>query len=153
MISDEPYPTDRELASKDPEVHGTACFDGIFVASVQASFQKNGGYLLRLRGTRHMDFSDRPIYSPFRRFTSSGTDDWQTTAADIRSYTLLFLRRTLFGDEQPMSSISSAKSHSVELTEWHAGDPNDPVLFNGSLQSCGVANLPSNFRSVAQQSN
>jgi hypothetical protein len=153
MISDEPYPTDLELSSKDPTVHGTACFDGIFVASVQSSFQKNGGYLLRLRGTKHMDFSDRPLYSPFRRFTSSGTDEWETTAADIRSYTLLFLRRTLFGSDRPMSSDSSAKPNSVELTEWRAGDPDSPILFKGSLKGCGVANMPSNMRSVAQKSN
>lgn len=153
MISDEPYPTDRELSSADPNVHGTACFDGIFAASLQTSLQRHGGYLLRLRGTKHMDFSDRPLYSPFRRLTSSGIEDWRTAAADIRTYTLIFLQRTLFGANQPLSSDSSAKADSIELTEWRAGYPDNPVLFTGSLKSCGVANVPSKIRSVAQKSN
>lgn len=144
MTDDTPFPTPANFASADPTVHGYACFDGVLLASLQTSFRKNGGYLLHLRGTKHMDFSDRPLFSPFRKLTSSGTTDWRNTAADIRTYTLRFFQRTLLGSDVPMSGPSSTNPSSVELTEWNAANSAQQVLFHGSLQGCGIAQISSN---------
>ncbi len=147
LFSDEPYPTASELASSDPTVRGKACFDGILLESLQASLQKNGGYLLAWRGTKHMDFSDRPLFSPFHKLTSSGVNDWRETASDIRTYTLRFLQRTLLGSDLPMSVGLSANPRAIDITQWGPAHP-EPPLFDGSLGGCGIPQFSKSYSLV-----
>ena len=86
-----------------------------------------------------MDFSDRPLFSPFRRLTSSGTSDWRSLAYEIRSYTLRFFQRTLLDQDTPLAQDVAGKPGSAVFTEWRPGVEPPPVFFNGSLQSCGIS--------------
>ncbi len=151
MIDDEPFPTPADFASSDPTIHGYACFNGILLASMQTSFEKNGGYLLRMRGAKHMDFSDRPLFSPFRKLTSSGVGNWRSSADDIRSYTLRFFQRTLLSKDVPMSDAAGGDPGLSELTAWPPGQTLPQLRFTGSLQNCGVNVLARN--SAVQEHN
>ena len=140
MIDDEPFPTVDDFSSSDPTVRGYACFNAIFLTSLQSSFHQNGGELLRFPGAKHMDFSDRPLFSPFRRLTSSGTSDWPFLASQVRSYTLQFFQRALL--DQDIFFVDPAvagKPDAAVLTVWRPGAEPPPVFFSGSLQSCGIS--------------
>lgn len=141
MIDDEPFPTEQDFASSDRTVHGYACFNGIFLISLQTSFQNNGGELLRFIGAKHMDFSDRPLFSPVRKLTSSGAGNWQAMASVVRRRTLDFFQRTLLDRETSPSQRPVDLTGVAVFSQWRPGIGSPPKLFNGSLQSCGINDL------------
>ncbi len=62
----------------------------------------SGGYLLSIRHARHMDFSDRGLYSPLRRLTECGTIQAEHAIAIIRAYSLAFFDQTLREKSPPL---------------------------------------------------
>jgi pimeloyl-ACP methyl ester carboxylesterase len=75
------------------------------IANLEFTIETHGGYMFRLRGANHMNFSDTPLYSRLRRFTGAGRIGSATAFAIIRACALAFfdeylkdLRRPLLDD-------------------------------------------------------
>jgi pimeloyl-ACP methyl ester carboxylesterase len=84
----------------------------------------SGGYVLTIRGTRHMDFSDRSLYSPLRRFTDSGPIDPRLAHRIINSYTLAFFSAALRNQPQPLLTEASPWPQ-ASLTVWKPPAPSE----------------------------
>jgi dienelactone hydrolase len=88
-----------------------------------AGFRKNGGFLLFIEGTRHVDFSDRSLLSPLRSLTGAGTLAPERSHTLINAYTLAFFSRYLNGQDEALLVTSPAPFPEVEIEHFVAGRP------------------------------
>lgn len=100
MSSDGALPTEEDLQCADQRrrVHMRALDTDI--KRIERSLAKHGGYYMRGEGMSHSDFSDRPLYSPLRRLTHSGTIRVNRAMQIINEYTLAFFEQYLNGKPQ-----------------------------------------------------
>ncbi|MBW4027400.1 alpha/beta hydrolase family protein [Acidipila rosea] len=75
--------------------------------NLMRSFHDSGGYLLGIQDTKHMNFADRSLYSPFHKLTDSGTLNPKLVHSIINRYTLAFFSHTLRGTTEPLLNQTS----------------------------------------------
>lgn len=88
--------------------------------NLQRTLSEHGGYVLTISGTKHMNFSDRALYSPMRRVTDSGDIDPVLAHRIINRYTLAFFSQTLEGKEEPILDQVSPPYPQVHFSKWSA---------------------------------
>ncbi|HEX5234139.1 MAG TPA: hypothetical protein VFW25_02285 [Silvibacterium sp.] len=87
--------------------------------NLQRTLSEYGGYVLTLFGTKHMNFSDRSLYSPIRRMTDSGGIDPNLAHRIINRYTLAFFSHALNGTYEPILDQTSPVPYpQVHFSEW-----------------------------------
>lgn len=69
---------------------------------VTSSLRDSGGYQLTIAGSRHMNFADRSLYSPIRKWTDAGVTDRRQVHKIISVYALAFFEETLLNEPQPL---------------------------------------------------
>ena len=116
------YDSDWPFIQKDVEGerHSTYIGDELDMrdlASLQRSFEASGGYLLGISGTKHMNFTDRSLYSPFKSLTDSGTIDPAYAHSIINQYTLAFFSHTLRGTAEPLLN-GTPPFRNVDFRAW-----------------------------------
>lgn len=102
MFSDNPLPGARRLRSPDPRVRYSAQIDQRDYARIRSSLARHGGYSLTIRGGSHLNFTDRPLFSPWRRLTGAGPVDPRLAMREIDAYTLAFFEKYLKGEPAPL---------------------------------------------------
>ncbi len=80
----------------------------------QKSIAANGGYTLEIKGSRHMNFADRSLYSPLRGRTDSGTIAPQRAHEIVRAYVYAFFAQTLL--DQPQQLLDQQHKPDADVT-------------------------------------
>lgn len=117
-------PNEKELTR---EAHSNSPTDemGLWdLRNLMRTLSRRGGYLLTIEKTKHMNFSDRSLYSPIRRFTDSGSIDPALAHRIINEYTLAFFDQTLRGKHEPLLNQSSQPYSLARFAQWTAPPSN-----------------------------
>lgn len=115
-------PTEAQLHAQSPAERAFWQFSAEDYARVNSGMRKNGGYLLFLEGARHVDFTDRSLLSPLRRFTGGGPIDPVRAHSITNRYTLAFFAHTLKGEDQPLLAQNPAPYSEVEVHFFPGGE-------------------------------
>ncbi|WP_263360075.1 alpha/beta hydrolase family protein [Acidicapsa ligni] len=83
---------------------------------VTRSMQENGGYLLFIAGTNHVDFTDRSLFWSWAKMSGRGSVAPPRVHAILNAYTLAFFSHVLDGTEQP---LLVGKSDPFSEVEFH----------------------------------
>ena len=111
-------PEPEDVHSVDPDVRVGAELDVSDMAGVDESLEQYGGYRLFVRGTTHMDFTDRPLVSPLRRLSLGGSIPPARMESIVRAYVLAFFEKTLHGrDSALLDSGNSSPFQEVQFEE------------------------------------
>jgi pimeloyl-ACP methyl ester carboxylesterase len=97
-------PRDAELHAADPGVRFTNEMEALDWNRKESWLIHRGGYELMIRGTLHMNYSDRPLFSPIKRLTGAGEIAPRRALQIGDSYILAFFDRTL--NQQPESLLN-----------------------------------------------
>lgn len=86
---------------------------------VMDSLRRFGGYRLTINGAMHVDFTDQPLISPFRRITHTGPIKPALVQRIVRDYALAFFDETLKKKRSPLlHSGNSSPFSEVQFTSW-----------------------------------
>jgi dienelactone hydrolase len=99
LIMAEGTAPDEVAAAHSPEQRAEASFDMIEHGKILESYS---GYLLTIKGTQHLNFSDFPLYSRLRFYTGAGPIDPRRAMNIINSYVVSFLDMNLRGKRAPL---------------------------------------------------
>jgi pimeloyl-ACP methyl ester carboxylesterase len=99
-------PSDAELHAADPGVRFTNEMEALDWNRKESWLVHRGGYELMIRGTLHLNYSDRPLFSPVKRLTGAGEIAPRRALQIADAYILAFFDRTLNG--QPESLLNGA---------------------------------------------
>jgi dienelactone hydrolase len=106
LIMAEGIAPDEVAAARSPEQRTEASFDMIEYAKIMESYS---GYLLTIKGTQHLNFSDFPLYSRLRFYTDAGPIDPRRAMNIINSYVVSFFDMNLRGKSAPLLEGPSAQ--------------------------------------------
>lgn len=86
-----------------------------------------GGYYLRIPGSLHLDFTDRPLYSRIKWVTKTSEVDPQFEEEVYNNYVLAFFEKTLNGKDEPLlSKVPSPYPTVLFFSYPGASAPQDP---------------------------
>jgi predicted dienelactone hydrolase len=85
---------------------------------VSVGMETNGGYMLFLSDTHHVDFTDRSLFSPLRSLTGGGSADPTTVHTIINAYTLAFFEQSLEGRSEPLLEATHVPCAGVEFHRY-----------------------------------
>jgi predicted dienelactone hydrolase len=120
---DTPVATPAQLATITGPRHRELAFIAQDDQCIRQRLSESGGCLLTLRGARHMNFCDSPLYSPVRRLTHAGPIQPTRAMEIINAYMLAFFRAKLNGRDEPLLSGPSSAYPEVEFERF----PKDKV--------------------------
>jgi predicted dienelactone hydrolase len=103
---------DEVAAAHSPEQRAEAAFDMIEYRKMMQSYS---GYLLAIKGTQHLNFSDFPLYSRLRFYTDAGPIDPRRAMNIINSYVVSFFDMNLRGKPAPLLEGPSTQFPEVEF--------------------------------------
>ena len=112
LIMAESIAPDEYATAHNSEQRAEANFDMIEYRQIMQSF---GGYLLILKGTQHVNFSDFPLYSRLRFYTGAGPIDPHRAMSAINAYVLSFFEKNLRGEPAPLLEGPSSDFPEVEF--------------------------------------
>jgi dienelactone hydrolase len=101
MTDDTPLPSASDLASPDPNVRYPSQLSQTDYESTMRSVARWGGLYLRIAGSRHANFSDKPMLLPFQRFSGGGPIDPRRASQIILTYATAFFQAHLQGRNSP----------------------------------------------------
>jgi hypothetical protein len=96
MLSESQPPSEAELHAADPRVRFTNEMDDLNWKRMASWLVRRGGYELMIRGSLHVNYSDRPLFSPIKRLTGAGEIAPQRALQVTDAYILAFFDRTLY---------------------------------------------------------
>jgi hypothetical protein len=118
MNDDGPPILARRLESKNDQTRREAKLTNIDIENLDHTFRAFGGYMLTVRGSRHFDFSDRPLYSPIRRLTEAGTISPLRVHEITEAYTLQFFSHALQDKPAPLLAADNSPYKEVQFDNW-----------------------------------
>jgi predicted dienelactone hydrolase len=118
MNDDGPPITATQLQSKDTQTRRESKLTNVDIDNLNHTFRTYGGYMLTIRGSRHFDFSDRPLYSPIRRLTEAGTISPARAHEITEAYTLQFFAHALQGKPAPLLAANDGPYKEVQFDNW-----------------------------------
>lgn len=118
LMAPDPFSEVGDFSKLSPSDRRQAEFGAAQTASMKHSLSEYGGYWVELPGTAHNDFSDIPLYSPFRFLTHAGPGDPVRTSRIIRRYMLAFFDQFLKGIEHPLLRGPSPEYPQLRFQAW-----------------------------------
>ncbi len=118
VLNDDPGKVPAQLNPTDVQARRETELDDEDSDNLKRSMHRYGGYLLTILGSKHEDFSDRPLYSPLRRLTDAGTISPQRMHAIVEAYTLQFFSHTLLGKAAPLLAANHSPYKEVQFENW-----------------------------------
>ena len=79
-----------------------AMISHLFDLSDAAMMRKSNGYHITVHGSTHSSFTDRSLFSPWKRYSGVGTIPADREYQIIRQYVLAFFDKTLNGKDSPL---------------------------------------------------
>jgi hypothetical protein len=95
MHSDSRPPNEAELHAADPVVRFGSQMDELDWKRKASWLVHRGGYELTIRKSLHMNYSDRPLFSPIKRLTGAGEISSRRALEIADAYILAFFDQTL----------------------------------------------------------
>ena len=126
MNDDSPAITPAQLNSKDVQTRRESKLTDIDIANLNHTMGAFGGYELTILGTRHFNFTDRPLYSPLRRLTDSGPISPRRAHEIVEAYTLQFFAHRLQGKPAPLLAENNSPYKEVQFENWFAHNASTP---------------------------
>lgn len=112
-------PRPQELTSTNPTVRTEAELGVRDMQQIDPSLKQYGGYKLYVDNTSHMDFTDHPLVSPWRRWTDHGHILPAQIQTIVRTYALAFFDETLRGEKPALlQSGDSSPFHEVQIEQF-----------------------------------
>jgi hypothetical protein len=111
-------PSEEQLHSGPKEQQLYWQYSAQDFALVTESMREYGGWLLFVAGTNHVDFSDRSLFSPLRKWTGGGPLAPRRAHTVINAYTLAFFDQTLNGTKEPLLEQRSGAYPEVEFQHF-----------------------------------
>ncbi len=118
MNDDGPLMTAAQLDSTNVQTRRESRLTNIDIDNMNHTFRTYGGYMVTIRGSRHFDFSDRPLYSPIRRLTEAGTISPLRAHEITEAYTLELFAHTLQGKPAPLLAATNSPYKEVQFDNW-----------------------------------
>jgi hypothetical protein len=109
MSCDGPLPNEADLQCPDPRTRLHMQMLDLDIRRIRQSLARYGGYYMTIRGSAHSNYSDRPLYSPLRRFTDAGSIEVKKAFEIVNDYTLAFFDQYLNGQQQDLLDHKSSK--------------------------------------------
>jgi pimeloyl-ACP methyl ester carboxylesterase len=123
--SDGQPPTEAELHSADPHERLGNKMEALDWKRKEAWLTRHGGYELMIRGASHMNYSDRPLFSPVKRLTGAGEIAPRRALQVAEAYILAFFGRAL--NHQPENRLDgSAKRFPEAIFKAYAAPAAEP---------------------------
>jgi dienelactone hydrolase len=113
-------PSAADLASTDPMTRYEARLDRLDYSQLAANLQAQGGVRVTIAGTAHMNFTDRALRSPLRRFTGAGPIDARRAQEIIRTFVVEFFSRYAVPGQPPPLDSPWPHFPEVRLQSWPA---------------------------------
>ncbi|MDB6019199.1 MAG: carboxylic ester hydrolase [Pedosphaera sp.] len=110
MNSDDLPPTPAEMARSS-----SAKLDARSFRVQDEYLARNGGYDLTFDNTKHANFTDTALFSPFRRFTGSGSINARRCQRIVNDYCLAFFESELNGTISPLLNGPAAAYPEVQF--------------------------------------
>jgi len=126
----------------DPRTMGAAAraeaeLDATDSNEVDTTLKQFGGYKLSISNTAHMDFTDHPLVSPWRRWTQPSHISAARIETIVRAYVLAFFDQTVRGAKPTLlESGTSSPFREVKIEHWN------PELKAVSVESAPKPSLP-----------
>jgi len=79
----------------------------LFDLSDAAMMSKSNGYHVTVHGSTHSSFTDRSLFSPWKRYSGEGSIPANREYSIIRQYVLAFFDKTLNGKDSPLLDPSN----------------------------------------------
>lgn len=111
-------PDPRQLAKESASSAPSDRMDIWDLHNLDRTLAGYGGYVLTLDHTRHMNFSDRSLYSPIHSLTDSGSIDPALAHRAVNEYTRAFFDHVLKGEPEPLLEQSHQPYAFARLKEW-----------------------------------
>jgi predicted dienelactone hydrolase len=86
--------------------------------ALQHSVTQYGGFLIGIKGVQHMDFTDKPLFSPLRRISGRGNLPTQRIQQIVRAYVLNFFDETLRGEKSPLLDREGSPFPEAKYQQW-----------------------------------
>ncbi len=120
MLMYEPYglPSAAQLHSTNPAARRIAEMNYRDIHSMSTDLGTYGGYQLHISNAEHMNFSDRPLYSPLRHLSEAGAIPAARAHLIIETYTLAFFSKLLKGAPEPILSTVPSPFPEVKFEVW-----------------------------------
>lgn len=136
MFSDGPVsPPESALNSSDTGTRYQTQIDYRDAKRDEAWFREHGGYRLLIRGSLHLNYSDKPMYSPIKKLTDGGSIDPGRAMQIINAYTLAFFEKHLNNRTEPLLDGPSGLYPEVEFEAFPPPKTSPPV----TVQKIGAA--------------
>lgn len=86
--------------------------------ALQHSVTQYGGFMVGIKGVDHMDFTDKPLFSPLRRISGRGAVSAKRVQEIVRAYVLSFFDETLRGKRSPLLDREGSPFPEVKYRYW-----------------------------------
>jgi predicted dienelactone hydrolase len=107
---------------------------------IDASLKQYGGYKLYVSDTSHMDFTDHPLITPWRKWTQPKHISAAQIQTIVRIYVLAFFDETIRGEKSNLlESGSSSRFPEVQVERWI---PLEKDISAGAVQN--IVDTPAN---------
>jgi dienelactone hydrolase len=93
-----PFP-EKEISGKSETEQQVDIWDATHVRQL---LEHHGGFMFKLHGADHMNFTDRTISSPLRRLAGGGSIDPRVAHRILRDYAVQFFNQALRGLPSPL---------------------------------------------------
>ena len=118
MNSDGPDTLSARLSAADARTRFGAQMEALDRKRKAAWLAQRGGYDLTIVGSLHMDYSDRPMFSPLKRLSGRGDIDPQHERQIINAYVLAFFEIYLNGKAEPILDGSTNTDPAVRFKAY-----------------------------------
>jgi pimeloyl-ACP methyl ester carboxylesterase len=115
---DTPVPTPAQVAAATGRSRRELTLYAEDDVAIRRGLSESGGYFLTLRGTRHMNYCDSPLYSPLRRLTRAGPIRPERAMEIINAYVLAFFRANLLGEDASLLGMLPSPYPEVEFERF-----------------------------------
>jgi predicted dienelactone hydrolase len=112
----------EDPSSSSAESRQERRLDAIDSANIHRSLRQFGGFVVTILNTKHFNFADRSLYSPFRKLTDSGTISPRRAHAIVENYTLQFFSHALLGKPAPLLAAIKSPYKEVQFENWYRRD-------------------------------
>jgi predicted dienelactone hydrolase len=110
--------TPAELAATTGPVHRELALAAEDDRCIRQRLSESGGYFLTIRGSKHMDFCDSPLYSPVKRLTHAGPIATGRAMEIINAYVLAFFEANLNRTDEPLLNAAPSPYPEVEFERF-----------------------------------
>jgi dienelactone hydrolase len=118
MSDDNPDPSSDPADAKSGPKQRRLAFIRQDARNVMRSLQTHGGFFVGIKGARHMNFCDSPLFLPLRPMSEAGPIDARRAMRIIDDYTVAFFDGVLYDRPAGVMKRMATEYPEVRFSEW-----------------------------------